>query len=352
MIMKYFKKIFSVLFIAVIIAAAQPYIAAEEPLPEIRTLSTVCEADGTVSVRLWLSKNTGLVSLRFNVEYSDKLTLLSVTDGGILGEYYHSDNLQSPYTLYWANDTENENFTDNGVLALLNFALADNVSVGDVLTVTPIFESGNDNALDKDSDALVLNAFSGTVTVQNSIDGINTPFLYITDNNNIYVSGITENVSDITIASTYTANSAVYTVTEISDYAFAGCSEIESIVLPESITNIGEGAFLGCKSLSVLDIPDNVQYIGDDAFYGCDTLKLYCYPYSTSYVTLNNSGVDYQLYGDLYTDNEINALDLIEMKKKLLINTKVDENAADINRDGKINILDFIFIKKLCIETI
>jgi len=187
MIMKYFKKIFSVLFIAVIIAAAQPYIAAEEPLPEIRTLSTVCEADGTVSVRLWLSKNTGLVSLRFNVEYSDKLTLLSVTDGGILGEYYHSDNLQSPYTLYWANDTENENFTDNGVLALLNFALADNVSVGDVLTVTPIFESGNDNALDKDSDALVLNAFSGTVTVQNSIDGINTPFLYITDNNNIYV---------------------------------------------------------------------------------------------------------------------------------------------------------------------
>ena len=55
----------------------------------------------------------------------------------------------------------------------------------------------------------------------------------------------------------------------IEPYAFAGCDEIEHIVLPSTLKEIGEGAFLGCAALRELVIPEGVKAIGDLAFWGC-----------------------------------------------------------------------------------
>ncbi len=43
-------------------------------------------------------------------------------------------------------------------------------------------------------------------------------------------------------------------ITEISDYAFLGCSQLESISLPASITRIGDGAFHYCPQLHAVDL--------------------------------------------------------------------------------------------------
>ena len=58
----------------------------------------------------------------------------------------------------------------------------------------------------------------------------------------------------------------------IEDMAFYECSNLISIVIPNSVTSIGRSAFYGCSGLTLITIPDGVENIGEYAFYGCSGL--------------------------------------------------------------------------------
>lgn len=54
---------------------------------------------------------------------------------------------------------------------------------------------------------------------------------------------------------------------------FAGCDNLKSVVLPNSIQFIGDFAFYGCSNLGISPIEDNIVDIGRDAFAECTSLK-------------------------------------------------------------------------------
>ena len=83
--------------------------------------------------------------------------------------------------------------------------------------------------------------------------------------------GYEKPVGDLVIPPTVTHNDTVYTVTQIDFSAFYKCTDITSVVFPNTLTTIGQRAFLHCRGITgKVVIPDSVTIIGVNAFFYCD----------------------------------------------------------------------------------
>ena len=71
-----------------------------------------------------------------------------------------------------------------------------------------------------------------------------------------------------------------YSVTTIGERAFAYCTSLVSIDIPNSVTTIGELAFFYCKSLASISVAsDNPNYIGiDGVLFNKDKTMIVIYP--------------------------------------------------------------------------
>ena len=76
----------------------------------------------------------------------------------------------------------------------------------------------------------------------------------------------------VIIPSSVTYNGTTYSVTSIGDEAFAACSSLTSVIIPNSVTIIGDYAFYRCSSLTSVTIPNSVTSIGSAAFAVCSSL--------------------------------------------------------------------------------
>ena len=66
-------------------------------------------------------------------------------------------------------------------------------------------------------------------------------------------------------------------VTMFANNMFRNCSELESITYPPHLTFVGNGAFEGCNFESII-IPEGVEKIGSQAFAGCSNLISISFP--------------------------------------------------------------------------
>lgn len=55
--------------------------------------------------------------------------------------------------------------------------------------------------------------------------------------------------------------------------AFAGCYNLSSVNIPETVTQIGQSAFLSCIHLTKIKLPEGVTKLSDGLFAGCSDLK-------------------------------------------------------------------------------
>lgn len=60
---------------------------------------------------------------------------------------------------------------------------------------------------------------------------------------------------------------------EIPDEIFAGCGNLETVIIPEGVKSIREYAFYCCERLSNIELPNSLESIGESAFYGCASIK-------------------------------------------------------------------------------
>ena len=114
--------------------------------------------------------------------------------------------------------------------------------------------------------------------------------------------------------------------TRIGDYAFAYCSGLTLVTIPNSVTNIGDYAFAYCSGLNAVVIPNSVTSIGTEAFAYCNGLTSVIIPnsvtsigawafYNTAWLANQSDGVIYinqSLYtykGEMPANTSISVLD-------------------------------------------
>ena len=93
----------------------------------------------------------------------------------------------------------------------------------------------------------------------------------------------------VTIPETVTYNDNIYSVISIGSFAFAGCSGLTSVEIPNSVTRFCSLAFEGCSGLTSIVIPNSVTDFYNQVFSGCSGL--------TSIVIPNNvTEIDYATF--------------------------------------------------------
>ena len=108
-----------------------------------------------------------------------------------------------------------------------------------------------------------------SVTIPNSVTSIGNDAFY--DCWNLRSVHISDLVAWCKIDFWYESSNPLY----FAHHLFMNSTEINDLVIPNSVTTIGNYAFSGCSGLTSVTIPNSVTSIGDEAFYGCDLTSVH-----------------------------------------------------------------------------
>lgn len=127
-------------------------------------------------------------------------------------------------------------------------------------------------------------------------------FTIMTDGRTSYyvVTGIgSVSRSDVVVPANYRG----LPVKRIGERAFAGCSALKSVTLPEGLESIGERAFADCSALKSVTLPAGLESIGRAAFSGCDGITDITLPFVGAYADDAEGRLGY-IFGDLLNSNK------------------------------------------------
>ncbi|MCQ2310446.1 MAG: leucine-rich repeat domain-containing protein [Paludibacteraceae bacterium] len=85
-------------------------------------------------------------------------------------------------------------------------------------------------------------------------------------------------ITSFSVPAFVTINDNKFSVVSLGKAAFAECTELTRIVLPEGLIEIGPSAFEDCWSLTEISFPSSLLKIDDHAFWGCTKLQTIMLP--------------------------------------------------------------------------
>ena len=201
--------------------------------------------------------------------------------------YYNNDENWNSNVLYIGNnlidakDTISGDYkTNENTKIIADYAFSDCKSLTSI-TIT-------DNVTSIGKSAFVACTSLSSVTIPKGVTSIGDNAFYgctslkkiiVENQNSSYLSedGVLFN-KDKTVLIKYpeakaeTSYSVPSTVTEIGEYAFYNCVNLENITIPNSVNTIGNGAFYCAAKLTSIIIPSSVTDIESDAFSKCTGL--------------------------------------------------------------------------------
>jgi len=122
-----------------------------------------------------------------------------------------------------------------------------------------------EGAEDEGSIKLVIEPTEPEIETKYTEDGL----AYVVENDIVKIAGYIGSASEVEIPAEIDGHS----VTGIDQYAFDGCTQITSVVIPDTVETIGYYAFHDCSNLKEVTVPDSVSSIMDGAFWECTALE-------------------------------------------------------------------------------
>lgn len=114
----------------------------------------------------------------------------------------------------------------------------------------------------------------GTLVLPESLTYVaDRAFAYTRGIDKVVFQGTLDYVSDYMFYSCYDLTEVEFgNVRFIGSYAFAFCTSLESMTIPNSVEAIGAGVFRGCTALTSVNLPSGLEAIPAETFYGCTSL--------------------------------------------------------------------------------
>ncbi|MBE5735279.1 MAG: leucine-rich repeat domain-containing protein [Clostridiales bacterium] len=134
-----------------------------------------------------------------------------------------------------------------------------------------------------------------------------------------------------------------YSVNSIGNAAFYACSSLGSIVIPEGVISIGNNTFAYCSSLSSVSIPDSVTNIGQYAFSNCSGLSEITIPGNVTSIGANAFAYCSALTDITIPSSVTNMGNYVFYQCENLINVTLEEGIKSIPNcafGGCINLLN------------
>ena len=128
-------------------------------------------------------------------------------------------------------------------------------------------------------------------------------------------------------------------VTTIGDYVFSGCTELESIVIPDAVKSIGDNAFDKC---------DPTVY-GRSGSYAEEYAEKHNLKFKLVSEYSPNDIDKPNITGDANGDGNVTMEDVVLLQKniaKLIEFTPDQKKLADVNSDGDVNMQDVTKIQR------
>lgn len=114
-------------------------------------------------------------------------------------------------------------------------------------------------------------AYTESTLYRQEVSAITAPHSVVGDCTEVIgASAFSDSVLETIDISSYTK--------EIQSYAFADCSGITSMVIPDTVEKVGVGLFKGCGNLTGATLPSGIDYIPDETFYNCESITTYTVP--------------------------------------------------------------------------
>ncbi|MDE6538560.1 MAG: leucine-rich repeat protein [Ruminococcus sp.] len=150
--------------------------------------------------------------------------------------------------------------------------------------------------------------------------------------------------------------------------AFAGCSNLTSIVIPNSVISIRKYAFQACPELTKItflnpecDIFDYDYTISNNfnhfngIIYGYEgsTAQAYAEKYGRNFVSLGKAPEKDTATGDMNGDNSVNVADAVFLQNYILGGQELSEEQyknADLTGDGYVDSFDMVLLRKKIIN--